>query len=406
MILITSNSTITVSRKIRITQIPLDEDYDEDQLWQLPGLEWDIKDGPLEIEPYWDVNVAAIEIGTDNLFSILPRFKITNIATTASEASSIGNVTYNVFIKFRENSFSCIRSVEQAIYSPVFEEQMNTVESNGGTQFQGDISKANGDVGKEVLNSEWAFVDSFVLEKIEGNESNQFLLDLDFRTFGPYMIEEARRYQYWRGPLRFKFLIPRGINNQTLTVAHTDWVGIDRPGYKPEIELRSYPHIVIKEGGEGVIDVGWRAVLPYLGITQKPTKITTNGFLQMSLSGTNSPQSECKMEVTVYVDASQLEFVIPAIYYASLTPGAALRALRTPKSSINKILPSAEDIIDSYDLAPESIISNRQRYIKEGKIFDGNNLKCIRCNMIFYEQRSEREERIEHSKRRCPLFRN
>lgn len=115
---VVATQTIQNPGRYRVTQVPqyLSLEPSESELFQLPGIEWDPKDGDLNLNPYWDRADPAFVLDPaqtleQNFASFIPRIYLQKI-------NSYGNaVPVNVFGRVNHSSYHAVRPIPSTFYA-------------------------------------------------------------------------------------------------------------------------------------------------------------------------------------------------------------------------------------------------------------------------------------------------
>lgn len=217
------------------------------------------------------------------------------ILRTQSFASRVAAVACKVAATAAIMAFPFSKEEEE-----IAEEQINT---QGGTQFQTPVGMLPSDEGNNAIADTWAYVDTFDLEVTSADPTPSASIAIDANALGPYVRQEAKRHALWRGNLKFKFLIntPRTVAG-ACTVAHVDEDYATQPS---NYILRQYPHQTTMDNSPLDITVDWRLKNPYA------TRSGNNGYLYITFNGGAYATGTNLVKVTMYVDASGIEFARP-----------------------------------------------------------------------------------------------
>lgn len=317
-----ATTAIANPAKLRIVQIPFWTKLDEvtfDDLFELPGIEWDVKDGDLDLSLYWDDHNPAKEIpeGVGMLY-LTPPLAYQVISRNGNEP-----IPVSVFLNIADDNFAAVREFvplgETAdTYYNVFTEQMD-VDEQPSERFNASTKTLSREQGPTVLSTIWNYVSSTQFSISDTEPSLDGVIAVDPRNFGPYLKRESRRYALWQGDAAFKILFqtPRTIAG-TLTVAHVD---TDEP--KTTEQLRQYPHVITQDNSEVQLSVKWRKPTPWLrtGISDTAEADVSNGYIYFKFEPVKGISGSASACVTVYSDSRDVQLVRPRAYTALESSG-------------------------------------------------------------------------------------
>lgn len=265
---------------------------------------------------------------------------------------------------------------------PTAEEQVGPADSPiPGDQFQSLLTHLNQDEGATRVAQTYAFAETFELTITTADPTPAVVIPIDANLLGPYVRQEARRHRNWRGNLRFKVLFntPRTVAGAG-TIAHLDIEPATQP---TQYVLRQYPHQTTMDDSSLELLCGWRKENPWVSRSEN------NGFLYITFNGAIFGSAQNTVKVTIYVDASGIEFSRP-------TPLAMLPATRL-RMVPNRIQPRVKDVsmravelsLEDLDTLPGSLYSDHGEMTpsdivamyEAGLFFNGTAMQCPTCSI-------------------------
>lgn len=269
--------------------------------------------------------------------------------------------------------------------APTAVEQVGPADSPiPGDQFQSLLTHLNKDEGANRVAQTFAFAETFELTVTQTDPTPAVVIPIDANLLGPYVRQEARRHRNWRGNLRFKILFntPRTVAGAG-TVAHLDMEPATQP---TQYVLRQYPHQTTMDDSCLELLCGWRKENPWVSRSEN------NGFLYITFNGALFGSSQNTVKVTIYVDASGIEFARP-------TPLAMLPATRV-RMVPNQIKPCVKDVsmravelsLQGVDMTFPDIVS----MYEAGLFFNGTAMQCPTCNLLIGDWEDGDVPLLEH----------
>lgn len=299
----TSNPSSNISIRITETSSPTAIPFEE--ALQLPGVEWDIKSGPIVFQPYWRSKYpgeySTLEDISQPLYLQLD--VLGGVVGTAFEISSWYN-TKSLHYHHLVGPTPTDPTTKFVVHGELQSGEAHV------TQLSQVVPQSH-EGSAAASERRWNYVASVPVSAGTGVA----YIPITSSLFGKWASHHAGRFAKWRGELRLKFM----INNSFLVNGNYHFVHVNSVPTGPIAAakfvdlLGDISHSVSGAPGEATeLAVQWRTRHPFLPIHSNLTS-DNNGFIAViiPLIAPQPTDSVSQTNITIYSDISGVEFSLP-----------------------------------------------------------------------------------------------
>lgn len=298
----TATSNPSTNILLRLTQKNTPDQLTLEQALQLPGMEWDIKSGPMVFQPYWTGQYPADYATVETSSTTVPVYIQVDVL-----GGTVGT-TFELVAWYNTKTLDYHHMLGPEPSLDSRRKTFNAKHQMDSLTHESHAVKQDPDSGASVTENRWNYVTSFPVPA----ETGAVVIPVDSRAFGKWVQRHAGRFSKWRGELQLKFM----INNSFLVNANYHFIHINEDlstlvGPLNFEDILSYiPHSVSGAPGSATeLCCQWRRPEPFL--STEPTE-DSNGFVVIVIPLiASSPTNPLESIVTVYADATALEFSLP-----------------------------------------------------------------------------------------------
>jgi hypothetical protein len=294
---------------LRLTQTHSSEPLPLEDIFQLPGIEWDPKNGPIIFKPFWTNDRPAV--GVSDINNQEQFIQVDVLAGTIGTTAEIA-FWYNT----KDLDYHHLIGIDQITAEPAAVRTHGNSyvgEQQSGTIAQiSKVSPDNGDGSTTSSERRWNYVST-----IKVNQTDAIIqIPVNSRLFGKWSMRQAARYSKWQGNLRLKFAITNAsVLNGNIHVTHQNAPVIGGTVIKADTYyqiLGDIGHDAAGAPGEAVeLDVQWRTTQPFL-TTDPSSNISQNGYITIVIPEFSYLSSQqVSSVITIYADSSALQYSLP-----------------------------------------------------------------------------------------------
>lgn len=314
----------------RVTQKQTPDDLSLNECFQLPGFEWDPKDGAHVFQPYWTSPTPAET--TDVADFIVPAYIQLNVlggtvGTTAEVVMwyNTSTLEYHNMIGLDSTASSSNvnkprkkRQSKKASEKTIFE-IASLVEGGTEEMESGSISAASkvatlpSDGSVSTSEKRWNYVTSFKVP----SDTSIISIPVNTRLLGPWAYKNAARHARWHGNMRVKVMVNNSMlanGNYHLIHANTHVSATDVVDTTKFIEvLGNIDHSAMGAPGcAAELELNWRVVSPKLAMDHTLNS-ADNGYLLICIPAFATPVTSSDIEsiITIHSDSSALTYSLP-----------------------------------------------------------------------------------------------
>jgi hypothetical protein len=294
----TSSSNPSTNLLVRITQTTSSTAIPTIDALQLPGTEWDLKDGAKIIQPYWDKELIALYPTEATCYLQIDVLGGT-IGTTPFISSfyNTADMEYFHFVGLTPDTLFDIRS------APVEAEQQMKV------TMETPVGNLPASASASRTENSFRYVSTLAITPSTGAVS----IPVNARLFGPWNSKHFSRYGKYRGNLKIRLVVTsnRLINGNIHLIHHNSSLSGDLDSSKFLAVLGDIGHSMNGAPGSAIeLELDWRTKTPFLPIDFSSNS-PDNGYLTIVIPETSTIADSSNLVCTLYTDVSGIQVDLP-----------------------------------------------------------------------------------------------